>query len=570
MHKFQNGFPTSKFIFISESFEGRSRAPEAEVSNEAITPVDYSLSDAETTRFDRESSARQAQSAEFDKHHAEEFSGFEANYGAELDAAYAPEEVDQEEAVGNLAPDIEPVAEALVENPDQTRITTPPVETMEDRDSQERFDRQKQEIDSSFLGGLIDDFSDYTTGQVIEHEDDDWKITSVGKFLGNTATSVLSGIGYAGEGLVKGVGSFLEGGWNLVSNFDETTTRWGNAMKGWAESASWEGTKEFFGNWWKDTVAVWENSPAEGKIGMVVVTAIDALGGKGAGRLAKLEEIMRKAGDLVPFGSPEFVRRTEVLRNHLDEVSPGNIRRIEEETIRDGVDRGWFTEAEFKEVLEQEHRQLLERFERGEVRLTNNFEEDKLDDIFGSGGIKTKYELDDPGWVMVGKYNERLKRAKIETDMKVEGLNPKYAGFDGGTDKWGEFEMVLDPRALQDRLSFTHLDSFNAGVGRNNPSMGQLNMEGALRSRAILNAERRLLEKKYEKVINIDERNERIEREWESKYKQPDNVYTETQVLGPMRLGHEIKEIIVPKAFRADVEEKLKKYPEYRRFITYK
>lgn len=100
--------------------------------------------------------------------------------------------------------------------------------------------------------------------------------------------------------------------------------------------------------------------------------------------------------------------------------------------------------------------------------------------------------------------------------------------------------------------------------------MGQLNMDGALRSRAILNTERRLLAKKFEKITDIDERNERIETEWESKYEKPDNVYTETQVLGPMRLGHEIQEIIIPKKAKPDIEEDLKKYPEYRRFITYK
>lgn len=135
---------------------------------------------------------------------------------------------------------------------------------------------------------------------------------------------------------------------------------------------TWKGIKEgasnAIDNWSKELAASWNNSEVEGRIAGLAVLTLDTLGGsKGLSKLSKAEELMRRTEDLVPFGSPEFAKRTEALRKHLDDVSPQNIRRIEDETLKDGVDRGWFTEAEFRETLEQEHRQLLERFERGEV-----------------------------------------------------------------------------------------------------------------------------------------------------------------------------------------------------------
>ncbi len=543
---FKKEFPSVRFIF-NEVFQPRS----AETQGENIdSPPPEPLSAERHAELEAEQSERLQERTENDAATARERAEFEEGFDEELDAAY-----------GSTTSGIEVMS--------STEMT----EAVEQREQRTRVERQTQELNESFIGShVISDLPEVNAGRTLPRTPDDNWLETGGKGVWNTLSAITGKALYAGEELVRFGGGILggvaDGAKSLWNNTGEAL---GKAWD-WTTSITWEGVKkgtsDFFSNWWEDTKASWENSEVEGKIATAVVLSVDALGGsKGLGKLSKLEDLMKKAEDLVPFDSPDFARRTEALRNHLDEVSPGNIRRIEEETIRDGVDRGWFTEAEFKEVLEQEHRQLLERFERGEVRLTNNFEEDKLDDIFGSGGIKTKYELDDPGWVMAGKFNERLKRARIETDMKVEGLNPKYAGFDGGTDKWGDFEMVLDPTALQDRLSFTHLDSFNAGVGRNNPSSGQLNIEGALRSRAILSAERRLLEKKFETYKDKDVQ---IFKALKERYPDPSNVYTETQVLGPMRLGHEIKEIIVPESARPKVEKTLEKYPEYRRFITYK
>ena len=133
--------------------------------------------------------------------------------------------------------------------------------------------------------------------------------------------------------------------------------------------------------------------------------------------------------------------------------------------------------------------------------------------------------------------------------MGIEGLNPKYAGLDGGTETWGKIQTIIKPKNVKDRVTFSHYDSFLAGTTKGKPSTSHLNFSDAIKSKAILN-----IEKKAGKKYHVDD---------------IDKIYTEVQILGEVRLGKEISEIRVKKEFKSEIEKLLQKYPQYKNLITY-
>ncbi len=571
MHKFQDGFSISKFIFISESFGDRPRDPESEGTNEAITPLDYTLSDEETARLDHESSVRQAQSTEFDKHHAEEFSSFEANYGPELDAAYGLEEVDKEETTVEAPLE----GSALPETNDAHSLDTEVTPVLP---PQQRYELRQEALRDSFVGDhLIGNLPEVSSGRLWERSPDDhWSLQTL-KAVVNVPTATIANGLIIVEDVAKFGWEVLKGGYNLVTEPKET---WGKITNFFRP-----GMGERLGNWWdrtkEDFSATVENTPWEGLVGKTLAFAADTiLGAKGisklakmrkapnaptaaaevtaesaneTARLARLNELVRQADDIIPFHSPEYAQRLTQLQERLSKISPENIRRIEGDFLNNGVERGWFTEVEGRKLIDQEFRRLTERLERGDIRLTNNLRLENLSSVFESGGLKAKYQLDNPDWLIEGAKNERLKRARIEADLGIDRMSPKYAGLESDMSTWGEVEFVFDLDRVRERTSFTHLDSFIAGASRNNPSSAQLTLEDALRSRAILNVEQGLI--KAGKREGYDD---------------PTLIYTETQILGEARIGQEIKEIVVPHERRTIMEKILKRQPQYRRFITYK
>ena len=289
------------------------------------------------------------------------------------------------------------------------------------------------------------------------------------------------------------------------------------------------------------------DNPLDGKIASLKKTEVKATAVGEVGVVG--ENIVAKSEHLIPVNSPEYRKRVSEVMETVRERSPANIARIESEFLDEGVKKGWFESPEAgRQILDAEVQRLTEMLSSGNLKLTNNFSIDLLEDVFEAGKLKTKFDTDS-GWFKKGKFNEKAKRMRVEDNLGIGGLNPKYAGLGGGTGAWGEVQAVIDIKAVKGQSTFSHYDSFFAGTSKDAASTSQLTLSDAIRSKAVLNVEKRG-NKEYNKVGS-------------------DKVYTESQVLGEVSLGQEIVELQVPESFRHQVEKLLEKYPQYKNLITY-
>ncbi len=557
---FRNDFPSSKFCFEVGGF-GRGLD-----SSETTGPVERQqfqpLAPERQAELDAAATVRHDQEAQNRSIEAEEFSAFEASFDEELGLAEGGEDVEGSDSAFIETADITPV------EMDEHPVLLP----------QERYELRQAALNDSFIGKFVPDLAEVSAGRGWEKKPDDhWSLSGI-KSAANLTTATLSNMLIIGEEVVDFGWDVIKGtavgAYDLVTEPKETIGKIGDFFG----KMSWEGTKNFFKNTGEDIATTWDNTPWEGLVGKGAAFVVDmVIGAKGLGKLSKLrkapartttasaevaatteapvkttaaveamatsvDDLARSSEALIPMESPEFARRLQQLR----EVVPGRSRmarvRLENEFFDRWLGDKFPTREMARERLEAEVRTLRDRLNRGELPITHNFSHDKLGTILRRGRIKTKHEIDKPKWEKRGSFDEERKRRITEQDAGYYGLNPKSGGLDGGTNRWGDVQAIIDINTVRDRVFFTHDDIFNAGIGKNRPSTAQLTLEDALYSRAIQNIEGDFGVKSV--------------------------AYTEAQLFGNIRLGEEITELIVPMAERDLVESLRKNYPTLK--ITYK